>query len=66
MALKVAVSRVIEPKLSAWRGTWHHNVTRDLLFYKRVLRDLQDSLLEFRDKWTPFDWSRRIPIIQSK
>ena len=50
MAPKVAMSRVTEPKLSAWRGTGHHNVMRDLLFYKRVLRDLQDSLLEFRDK----------------
>ena len=33
-----------------FRGPGCHNVMRDLLFYKRVLRDLQDSLLEFRDK----------------
>jgi len=30
----------IEIKLAAWRGTGHHNVMRDLLFYKHVIRDL--------------------------
>ena len=55
MAQQFAVWRVIEPKLSAGRGTGHHNVMRDLLFCKRVMRDLQDFLLEFRDKWTPSD-----------
>ena len=55
MAQQFAVWRVIEPKLSAGRGTGHHNVMRDLLFCKRVMRDLQDLLLEFRDKWTPSD-----------
>ena len=55
MAPKFAVWRVIEPKLSAWRGIGHHNVMRDLLFCKCVMRDLQDFLLEFRDRWTPFD-----------
>ena len=45
MAQQFVVGRVIEPKLSAWRGTGHHNV-RDLLFCKRVMCDLQDFLLE--------------------
>ena len=42
-------------QLSAWRATGQHNVMRDLLFCKRMMRDLQDFLLEFRDKWTPFN-----------
>ena len=47
MAPKFAWWRVIESKLSAWRGIGHHNVMRDLLFYKRVTRDLQDLLIRF-------------------
>ena len=54
-APKFAVWHAIEPKLSAWRGTGHHNVMRDLLLYKRLMRDLHEFLLEFCDKWAPFD-----------
>ena len=54
-AKKKMLSAKIESGQRAGRGIGHHNVMRDLLFCKRVMRDLQDFLLEFRDKWTPSD-----------
>ena len=46
-APKFAGWRVIKPKWSAWRGTGHHKLMRDFLFYKCVTRDLQDLLIRF-------------------
>ena len=52
---KLFAWRVMAPKFAVWRVI-EPNYPRDAgPDIKRVMRDLQDFLLEFRDKWTPSD-----------
>ena len=52
---KLFAWRVMAPKFAVWRVI-EPNYPRDAgPDIKRVMRDLQDFLLEFRDNWTSFD-----------